>query len=77
MIEFKRTLNLLSSVYEKIKRYRTSLYLITFLGVFFFESGSHYIDQSGLKLRAPPASASPVLGLEVYISMLSFGYILN
>jgi hypothetical protein len=26
-------------------------------------SGTHFVDQAGLKLRNPPASASPVLGL--------------
>jgi hypothetical protein len=27
--------------------------------------GTHFVDQAGLKLRNPPASASQVLGLEV------------
>jgi hypothetical protein len=28
--------------------------------------GTHSVDQTGLKLRNPPASASQVLGLKVY-----------
>jgi hypothetical protein len=28
--------------------------------------GSHFVDQAGLKLRNPPASASWVLGLKAY-----------
>jgi hypothetical protein len=28
-------------------------------------SGTHFVDQAGLKLRNPPASASQVLGLKV------------
>jgi hypothetical protein len=27
--------------------------------------GTHFVDQAGLELRNPPASASPVLGLKV------------
>jgi hypothetical protein len=46
-----------------------------FLFSFFFQDrfplcspgcpGTHSVDQAGLKLRSPPASASPVLGLKV------------
>jgi hypothetical protein len=32
----------------------------------FFRDGTHSVDQDGLKLRNPPASASQVLGLKVY-----------
>jgi hypothetical protein len=28
--------------------------------------GTHFVDQAGLKLRNPPASASQVLGLKAY-----------
>jgi hypothetical protein len=30
--------------------------------------GTHFVDQAGLKLRDPPASASQVLGLKVYFT---------
>ena len=51
---------------------RTSLNLNLF---FFFETGflcspgcpgTHFVDQAGLELRNPPASASQVLGLKVW-----------
>jgi hypothetical protein len=29
--------------------------------------GTHFVDQTGLELRNPPASASPVLGLKATI----------
>jgi hypothetical protein len=28
------------------------------------DTGTHFVDQAGLKLRNPPAFASPVLGLK-------------
>jgi hypothetical protein len=31
--------------------------------------GTHFVDQAGLKLRNPPASASPVLGLKACATM--------
>jgi hypothetical protein len=31
--------------------------------------GTHFVDQAGLKLRKPPASASQVLGLKVWATM--------
>jgi hypothetical protein len=31
--------------------------------------GTHSVDQAGLKLRNPPASASQVLGLKAYVTM--------
>jgi hypothetical protein len=47
-----------------------------FLFFFFFQDrvslissgcpGTHFVDQTGLELRNPPASASRVLGLKVY-----------
>jgi hypothetical protein len=30
--------------------------------------GTHFVDQAGLKLRNPPVSASPVLGLKACAS---------
>jgi hypothetical protein len=32
--------------------------------------GTHFVDQAGLELRNPPASASRVLGLKAYATML-------
>jgi hypothetical protein len=31
--------------------------------------GTHFVDQAGLELRNPPASASQVLGLKAYATM--------
>jgi hypothetical protein len=46
--------------------------------------GTHYVDQAGLQLRNPPASASQVLGLKacattarLCVCILSIKYILN
>jgi hypothetical protein len=33
--------------------------------------GTHFVDQAGLELRNPPASASRVLGLKAYATMPS------
>jgi hypothetical protein len=42
-------------------------------------SGAHFVDQAGLKLRNPPASASRVLGLKVCATTarLSFDFLLE
>jgi hypothetical protein len=55
------------------------VFLFCFLGFFFFfwffetvslcspvYSGTHSVDQAGLELRNPPASASQVLGLKAH-----------
>jgi hypothetical protein len=45
------------------------MFLSSFLlcvSLFFFLKGSRYIAQAGLKIHYPPASASQVLGLQVY-----------
>jgi hypothetical protein len=34
--------------------------------------GTHSVDQAGLELRNPPASASPVLGLKACATMPGF-----
>jgi hypothetical protein len=34
--------------------------------------GTHFVDQAGLELRNPPASASRVLGLKACATMPSF-----
>jgi hypothetical protein len=34
--------------------------------------GTHFVDQAGLELRSPPASASRVLGLKVCATTPSF-----
>ena len=34
--------------------------------------GTHSVDQGGLELRNPPASASQVLGLKVYVTTPSY-----
>jgi hypothetical protein len=34
--------------------------------------GTHFVDQAGLELRNPPASASQVLGLKAYATMPGF-----
>jgi hypothetical protein len=39
--------------------------------------GTHSVDQAGLKLRNPPASASQVLGLKVYNTTAQLINILN
>jgi hypothetical protein len=39
--------------------------------------GTHSVDQAGLELRNPPASASQVLGLKVCATMLGTTFILN
>jgi hypothetical protein len=36
--------------------------------------GTHSVDQAGLELRNPPASASPVLGLKVYATSAGSQY---
>jgi hypothetical protein len=36
--------------------------------------GTHFVDQAGLKLRNPPASASQVLGLKVCATPSSSGF---
>jgi hypothetical protein len=36
--------------------------------------GTHFVDQAGLKLRNPPASASRVLGLKACTTMPGFPY---
>jgi hypothetical protein len=51
-----------------------SMFFFSFLFFFFFETGflcialavleTHFVDQAGLELRNPPASASRVLGLK-------------
>jgi hypothetical protein len=62
--------------------YINSLYLIFVVFVLFcFQDrvslcspacpGTHFVDQAGLKLRNPPASASPVLGLKACATMPS------
>ena len=33
--------------------------------------GTHFVDQAGLELRNPPASASQVLGLKAFTTMPS------
>jgi hypothetical protein len=38
--------------------------------------GTHFVDQAGLELRKPPASASQVLGLKACATTPSQGYIL-
>jgi hypothetical protein len=38
--------------------------------------GTHFVDQAGLKLRNPPASASQVLGLKTCATMPGFKYFL-
>jgi hypothetical protein len=35
--------------------------------------GAHFVDQAGLELRNPPASASRVLGLKVCTTTPGFG----
>jgi hypothetical protein len=39
--------------------------------------GTHFVDQAGLELRNPPASASQVLGLKVCTTMPSLKILLN
>jgi hypothetical protein len=39
--------------------------------------GTHYVDQAGLELRNPPASASRVLGLKVCATMPGTVYFLS
>jgi hypothetical protein len=39
--------------------------------------GTHFVDQAGLELRNPPASASRVLGLKASATMLSCLLFLN
>jgi hypothetical protein len=39
--------------------------------------GTHFVDQAGLELRNPPASASQVLGLKVCTTMPYFSLIVN
>jgi hypothetical protein len=46
------------------------MYLFMYLFIYLFDffsgcPGAHFVDQAGLKLRNPPASASQVLGLKV------------
>jgi hypothetical protein len=36
--------------------------------------GTHFVDQAGLELRNPPASASQVLGFDNSINGLQFAY---
>jgi hypothetical protein len=38
--------------------------------------GTHFVDQAGLELRNPPASASQVLGLKVCATMPGPNYLL-
>jgi hypothetical protein len=38
-------------------------------------SGTHFVDQAGLELRNPPASASPVLGLKACASMPGYRFL--
>jgi hypothetical protein len=40
-------------------------------------SGTHSVDQAGLKLRNPPASASRVLGLKACATMTSYSIFLK
>jgi hypothetical protein len=37
--------------------------------------GPHFVDQTGLKLRNPPASASPVLGLKAWATTPGLGFV--
>jgi hypothetical protein len=37
---------------------------LAFFFFWFFETGFHFVDQAGLELRNPPASAYRVLGLK-------------
>jgi hypothetical protein len=39
--------------------------------------GTHFVDQAGLELRNPPASASRVLGLKVWATMPGLGVFLD
>jgi hypothetical protein len=36
--------------------------------------GTHFVDQAGLKLRNPPASASRVLGLKACATTPDYGF---
>jgi hypothetical protein len=40
------------------------LFLFSFFETGFLCPGTQFVDQAGLELRNPPASASPVLGLK-------------
>jgi hypothetical protein len=57
-----------------------SFFLFSFSFLFFFRDrvslfgpgcpGTHFVDQAGLELRNPPASAPPVLGLKACATTL-------
>jgi hypothetical protein len=47
-------------------------YIHEFLCVALAALGTHSVDQAGLELRDPPASASGVLGLKVYGTLPDF-----
>jgi hypothetical protein len=63
------------------------IYLFIYLFYFVFRDrvslyspgcpGTHSVDQAGLELRNPPASASPVLGLKACATMPGSNLIFN